>query len=360
MDITVYTHPVPFCLVKNFLSLDKSTQVKKELNDLRPDLKPAETTSPAKIDNKLAAKRLGIFLHEASYLRGNSAINSIFDIVVSKTFVTELCNRNWLFNYLRNKNYCGTLVSLYEDGDSYQYHKDKAMLSIIYYAFEGEFQGGDFFLQNVKVPIEDNSLIIFPSCVDHCVYPVNGPGSRWSVTTFFNIDEDIPRPPPDIFKFPSFTSPDEWTTIQKNMPNAPWILKGNSLGPDDNEKFWYTDLSKNDFFTKTLFERIPHGPWILERVYANGQSYGQNGKFHQDSTNPKCWTFILYTNEIDTVNINSWGGQTEFQTKIGTLSQVPEPNLGILFKSDIFHRGLGPSKKVDGLRITIAWKLIKA
>lgn len=362
MDIVTYTHPVPFCLIRNFCCTEKVHQIKSELNGLRPYLLSAKDTNPAKSSGgDLAVKRKGVFLHEHAYLRGNSGINGIFDTVISQPVVDQLVQKNWVFSYLKNKYRLGTLVSLYEEGDTYKYHQDRSTLSIIYYMFDGEFEGGDFYLQNVKVPIESNSLIIFPSCVDHCVQPMKGPGSRWSITTFFNIAEELPKSPPDILKIKNFTSPDEWKVIQENMPSAPWILKGNStVGIEDPDKFWYTDLSGNEFFSKTLFERIPNGPWILERVYANGQTFGQNGKFHQDSTNHKCWTFLLYANPIDHDVMNEWGGQTEFETNDGRFSQIPEPNLGILFRSDMFHRGFGPSKKVSGLRITIAWKLVKA
>lgn len=361
MDIITYTYPVPFCLIKNFCGSEKVEQIKNELNTLRPFLLSAGDTNPAKNSSgDLAVKRKGIFLHEHNYLKGNSGINSILDTVISKPVVDHLVKQNWVFNYLTNKPRLGTLISLYEDGDTYKYHQDRSTLSIIYYLFDGEFEGGDFYLRNVKIPIENNSLIIFPSCVDHCVQPMKGPGSRWSITTFFNIAEELPKSPPDIVKVKNFTSPEEWNSIQTNMPLAPWILQGNSTLGEEADKFWYTDLSHNEFFTNTLFERIPNGPWILERVYANGQTFGQNGKFHQDSTNPRCWTFLLYTNPIESNIINEWGGQTEFETNDGRFSQIPEPNLGILFKSDMFHRGFGPSKKVSGLRITIAWKLIKA
>ena len=361
MDIITYTYPVPFCLIKNFCCSEKLQQIKNELDTLRPFLLSASDTNPAKnAGGDLVVKRKGIFLHEHSYLKGNSGINSIFDTVISKPIVDHLVQKNWVFSYLTNTPRLGTLISLYEDGDTYKYHQDRSTMSIIYYLFDGEFEGGDFYLRDVKIPIENNSLIIFPSCVDHCVQPMTGPGSRWSITTFFNIAEELPKSPPDIIKVKNFTSPEEWNTIQTNMPLAPWILQGNSTMGEDDDKFWYTDLSNNEFFTNTLFERIPNGPWILERVYANGQTFGQNGKFHQDSTNHRCWTFMLYTNNIEPNTINDWGGQTEFETNDGRFSQTPEPNLGILFKSDMFHRGFGPSKKVSGLRITIAWKLVKA
>lgn len=358
----VYAYPVPFCLVKNFLNDEKFQKVKSELNELRPHLKGPELTGSAIDQNQLSVKRRGLFLHEHHYLRGNSGINSIFDKVMDPLFIGQLTSKNWIFEYLNNNNQSGTLVSLYEEGDEYKYHKDTSVLSIIYYAFDGDFKGGDFYLGHVKVPIETNSLIIFPSCVPHCVKPITGPGSRWSITTFFNLKPSVPVHE-NIFKFRNFISPEDWKTLHETIEKGKWSLSGNS-DPSKTDpttcRFWYMDLSTNEFFTQKLFEKIPHGPWKLERVYANGHSVGQDGDFHTDSLNPKCWTFLLYANDIDNDVLNKWGGTTEFETSQGVLSQVPEPNLGILFKSDIFHRGLAPSRYVNALRVTIAWKLTKA
>lgn len=356
----VYTYPVPFCLVKNFLNDEQFQKVKSELNGLHPHLKGADSTGAAVVNNQVAAKRKGLFLHEQEHLRGNSGINGIFDKVIDPFFVSELCSKNWIFEYLTNPGSSGTLISLYQEGDEYKYHKDQSVLSIIYYAFEGEFEGGDFHLRHVKVPIENNSLIIFPSCAHHSVSPLTGPGKRWSITRFLNIKNDNPSPPENIFRFRNFTSPDEWKKVKETIERGKWELTGTSIPEQEACKFWHMDLTHDEFFTKTLFERIPHGPWKLERVYANGHSTGQNGEFHTDSTKQKSWTFMLYANDIDNKIIDRWGGTTEFETKDGRFSQIPEPNLALLFKADISHRGLAPSRYVNSLRVTIAWKLQKA
>ena len=358
----VYNYPVPFCLVKNFLNYEEIERVKSELATLKPELKGPESTGSAKDDNNnLSVKRKGLFLQDYTYLKGNSGINRIYDKVTDPYFKEKLCSKNWVFEYFNNSfSWNSTLISLYGEGDSYKYHKDSSVLSIIYYLFDGEFGGGDFLLQHVKVPIQNNSLIIFPSCFHHAVTPVTGSGQRWSITNFYNIGQPIKLQEDNIIRFRNFTSPKEWKYIQDVLKNAPWTLDGISDPLDPlASKFWFTDLSKHEFFNKELFERIPNGPWKLERVYANGHSFGQNGEFHQDSKNDKNWTFLLYANEIDEKLINKWGGCTEFETRGGRISQVPEPNLGVLFQSTIYHRGFSPSRYVNALRTTIAWKLCK-
>lgn len=361
--MTVYNYPVPFCVVRNFLNPDDEVRMKTNLNDLKKHLKPADKTGAAVHENKLLAKKKGVFLNECDYLRSNNFIEKIMDKVKSPEFIDQASAESWFFEYLRGDSKHGTLVSLYEEGDEYKHHKDSSYMSIIYYFFDGEFEGGDFFLKQVRIPIEHNSLVIFPSCTFHAVSPIKGPGKRWSITNFFTLASSYQQLPDSIFTFKNFATPDEWKEIHYGIENAPWVLKGLS-NPNQTNKiesnFWFLDLNGIDLFSKKLFERIPHGPWKLERVYANGHSFGQNGSFHQDSTEPGAWTFLLYVNEIDAAAMNSWGGQTEFETSQGRIVQVPEPNLGILFKSNIYHRGLGPSRYVNNLRVTIAWKLIKA
>jgi hypothetical protein len=361
MNLEVFKYPVPFCLVRNFLPSETFQKVKCELNELEPELKGPELTGAAKIDNELAVKRKGIFLHEYPHLRVNSGINSIFERIIDPINLEILVKSNWICGYLTNKYSTGTLISLYGEGDEYKYHKDSSVLSIIYYVFDGEFEGGDFFLNHVKVPIENNSLIIFPSCVQHAVSPIKGPGKRWAITTFFNLKSEIPLLPQNIYKFKNFLSPDDWNTVQNIIQKGKWTYNQTSIRNDTEAcKFFQMELTNDPFFSEVLFNKIPNGPWILERVYANGQTSGLNGEFHVDSDLPKAWTFMIYTNDIPTHFIDKWGGQTEFETEQGRISEVPEPNMGILFKSDILHRGLAPSRYVNAMRVTIAWKLTKA
>lgn len=355
MDLEVFRYPVPFCIIRNFLPSEKYDKVKIELNSVKPYLKGTEYTGASKLPNQqYAVKRKGLFLNEHTHLHGNSGINSIFDTVVDPVNLEQLMNSSWIFGYLENLPKAGTLISLYEEGDEYKYHRDKAVLSIIYYLFDGEFTGGDFFLQHVKVPIENNSLIIFPSCVHHCVKPIVGPGKRWSITTFFNFKTDDPIPP-EITKFKNFLSPDEWNKVQETINTGDWKI---TSATPDTCKVMSMDLSKNEYFTDVLFKKIPQGPWELDSVHAYGQTTGLNGEFFKEKR-PSNHTFILNATDIPLNFINSWGGQTEFETESGRISEAPEPNLAMLFKSNLSRRYLAPSRYVNSMKVMIEWKLKK-
>jgi hypothetical protein len=93
------------------------------------------------------------------------------------------------------------------------------------------------------------------------------------------------------------------------------------------------------------------------RIYANGQVYGQDGDFHQDDTGPNTWTFLIYMNIVPANELENWGGETQFKMNDGLKIQLPVPNTGVLFRSNIFHKGMAPSNISSGLRVTVAWKL---
>jgi hypothetical protein len=55
-----------------------------------------------------------------------------------------------------------------------------------------------------------------------------------------------------------------------------------------------------------------------------------------------------------------WGGQTVlYKDHTKNISIMPEPNKAIMFKSNIVHVGLEPTRHFIGLRTTVAFKLTK-
>ena len=61
--------------------------------------------------------------------------------------------------------------------------------------------------------------------------------------------------------------------------------------------FWYMELIHNDFLKESIkhkIENVTNKKFKVNRLYANGQTYGQNGSFHQDDTSEKSYTFCLY------------------------------------------------------------------
>lgn len=140
-----------------------------------------------------------------------------------------------------------------------------------------------------------------------------------------------------------------------NTPN--WSY-GHTSTPQSTTPFWNMDLTENKFFTDYMFNRIKEisqENYILHRVYANGQTQGQNGDIHIDDYRQNHKTFLFYPLEWN----ENFGGETEFfNDKLELISSyLPKKNTGILFSGEVLHRGNAPIISDARLRITVAFKL---
>jgi hypothetical protein len=125
--------------------------------------------------------------------------------------------------------------------------------------------------------------------------------------------------------------------------------------------FFYMDLINEKFallYIKDKIEEKLSKKITLKRCYANGQTFGQDGSYHIDDPDEKAFTFCLYINKINKIEIEIAGGN--FNIKIPNekfiISIEPLFNRGILFPSNYFHKGHSFSRYVNELRISVVWK----
>ena len=153
--------------------------------------------------------------------------------------------------------------------------------------------------------------------------------------------------------------------ICEKVRDASWKFGHTSYDPSCPEyeiclKFWKLELDDDMFFSDYLLNKIQEKTqqsFTLERVYANGHTYGLDGIFHQDSFDENGRTFLLHAN-LDWKN--SWGGGTLFYNDTDELRTVMfQPNRGILFPGRVFHSAAPITRLCNELRITVAWKLQK-
>jgi hypothetical protein len=152
---------------------------------------------------------------------------------------------------------------------------------------------------------------------------------------------------------------------QEELMEAHRIIetKGWYFSEESNKRglsFWSMNLMNEDFFTCKMVQKIKDAFDVklkLNKVYANGQTFGLDGSYHTDSRYEDDYTFLLYLSEIKAKNVDVVGGHTQF--KIDDTIKTVEPiyNRGVLFKSNILHRGLAPSRLSGILRISIAFKM---
>jgi Rps23 Pro-64 3,4-dihydroxylase Tpa1-like proline 4-hydroxylase len=155
----------------------------------------------------------------------------------------------------------------------------------------------------------------------------------------------------------NFFDPNDVITVNSAvLEGARWSFTGRS-NENSDPSFWYYEMYDLDDL-KELFILKAHENNIkivkINAFYANGQSHGQCGSFHQDSKSHHDYTLIYYANnEWDP----SWGGATIFRDERNLVTTIyPEFNKAILFKSNIFHCGLEPTIFFKGLRTTVALK----
>jgi hypothetical protein len=126
--------------------------------------------------------------------------------------------------------------------------------------------------------------------------------------------------------------------------------------------FWSMDLINDEYFTvylKSIIEKYFSKKFKLIRVYANGQTFGQDGTYHLDDTEKNRFTFVLYISEIAKDFLETVGGNIYFKIPNEKYKICFEPvtNRGILFPSNYLHKANSFSRYVMNLRICVAWKM---
>lgn len=180
----------------------------------------------------------------------------------------------------------------------------------------------------------------------------------------------------DIQVIDNFFTPEIQQNINSLMNRPKWRL----CGGNRKNRFWHMDnLHEEEYFSNYLFQIIQSKLKIntkITRIYANGQTAGQNGFTHSDSFNNDRVTFLYYPNMEWKFN---WGGHLTFLDimnesedesdrieeeimdstyfPVTTNSITYVPNRAILFPGNIWHYAHPPHRTFDGLRVSLAYKL---
>ena len=148
-------------------------------------------------------------------------------------------------------------------------------------------------------------------------------------------------------------------THEEEFPG--WKLTGFSDDNSKNKKFWNIPLTEYEYFNNYLFEKIKSSikklfneDVILDRIYFNGATFGQQGYLHQDYHIPEGRTLLIYCNPEWN---DEWSGGTLFETSKGTLTVYPRPARAVYFPGMIPHFSQSLSSDFGDLRVTLAYKL---
>lgn len=167
----------------------------------------------------------------------------------------------------------------------------------------------------------------------------------------------------EIFVYDNFFNSNELDKISNIIKLKNWNWGHKS---DDNNvfysPFWIMNLMDEEFFTyylKNVLESHFSKKFTINRVYAVGQTFGQDGCFHQDDTHPNTFTVCLYLTNINKELVDSAGGYIYFKIPEKKFNICFEPlfNRLIMFPSNLYHKGNSYSRYFNDMRICITWKL---
>ena len=324
MKIEYFSSPVPFYIIREYLTKDEYSFYFKQIQKLKPMLKREGTGGAVDLEGGLKKQNQGVWIdsqHPITKLN-----DKLFGPVSWET------RNDWFYRMLTKKMNYSILLNYYEDGDYYLPHIDDSIITTILYLWEEPktFTGGELCFGEFVVPIENNSMVIFPSMTEHSVNRLEGYG-RWAITNF--LHEHIEPPVRNKLNVLNVSA---YRKVQDFIKKEKWEFMGNH---------WKIDLNNIELFNKTILEAIYEiiGTRLqVKDVHARGQLYGQNIETRTDGT-----TFILHTNDINDEDITLWEGKTA--------SQNPYQNSGVIIKNDVEYRSMCPSRLVNDLKVTIVW-----
>ena len=173
----------------------------------------------------------------------------------------------------------------------------------------------------------------------------------------------------------NFLTPDELKICIDAVSRPAWSFGQISRSSPIATPFWMMMLTDDAFFNTQLFlkiEKVANKKFTIQRIYANGQTFGQDGTYHQDDMMDDGYTFCIYVNkQVTPETADNIGGEFIFKIPTATPDDVlderenpfsrvvvpPLYNRGILFPANFFHKGLAFNRYNKGLRISITWKL---
>lgn len=169
----------------------------------------------------------------------------------------------------------------------------------------------------------------------------------------------------DIKQFKHFLDDKDIIVARNIIAKSSWKFMGVGTSRDETHssmRFWIADLISHTDYISNIVNRInmiTGKTYQAYRVFANGQTYGQEGYFHTDSVYDNSYTFLMYINDVGPHNIDTVGGFTQIKGNDGEIINI-NPYLGnaVMFDSKLIHRGLSPARQCIDLRITIAFNLL--
>lgn len=166
----------PIVVIDDFYDEKEMARIWLELDFLTSASKllpPKETSGATDEYNNQLKSNHGIFLEDIYQDRKFSEILTLNRKMFSTDITKSLVSVSPEYKYLQNMNFDVTLLSYYENNDFYKGHRDKSVISYVYWCNKEpkQFTGGDLHFEEINQTIayKNNRLVIFPSHYIHIV-----------------------------------------------------------------------------------------------------------------------------------------------------------------------------------------------
>ena len=162
----------------------------------------------------------------------------------------------------------------------------------------------------------------------------------------------------DITIVDNFINDEELEEVIDAINHSSWTYTSRST--KEEILFWYAEMIQEATLGKqmlTKIEKIFGKKYTIDRMYANGQTFGQDGSFHPDSFEENAYTLLIYVSPITEENVDIIGGFTQIKQGTNIINIQPYQKRALFFKSTLIHRGMAPSRICDMLRISFAIKV---
>jgi hypothetical protein len=201
MNIEVYEEAkLPIVVIRDFYEEHELASIWRTLDsiDTKYLMMPWETGT-ARDGNGAPKRNTGIFLNQIINMENAQLCNLLRETRKIYNYTNELIEVSQLFYVLeqaKGTNRNGMLISYYENGDSYFPHRDHSNITILYWFNRNpkSFTGGDMRIGDTVIDYADNSVVLFPSVMEHEVGMVSMQPSdcrqglgRYCVTEFVNL-----------------------------------------------------------------------------------------------------------------------------------------------------------------------------
>ena len=161
----------------------------------------------------------------------------------------------------------------------------------------------------------------------------------------------------DITIFENFINDEELEEVIDAINHSSWKYMSHST--KGKILFWNAEMIQEATIGKQILnklEKMFSKKFKINRMYANGQTFNQDGEFHQDSFEENAYTLLIYVSPITEENVDIIGGFTQIKRGTNIINIHPYQKRALLFKSNLIHRGMAPSRHSDMLRVTLAIK----